>query len=409
MCARRPSSVMPKPNFLCERAFSRSMVVMCRGGDVTCFDVMRLVAGCDEAMWLVVRWGEVMWFAGRWHVMSFDVMWFLVLCHVTWCNAMSCDVLSCDELSSVVKWFDAMGWDLMSLWCDVVGCEVTLCGSEWLCDVMSWKMMWWSVLQSTTPYYKVQLSTTQYYSVLQSTTQYYTELLRTTKYYTILRTTKYYSVLFGTTKYYCVLQSTALYYKALIRLIVATHETSSTMRVATSVTLQHHQILSPPREKTQMIEPVPVTRETLMIDLRLTWNVQYTTQSKCHPPTSPSTAPATKKNSADWAFFTWNVQYNAQGNICHPPTSRNIAPAKKNYFDDKSCLTWNVQYNAQSNKCHQHHEILHLPRNMTLMINPCLTWNVQYNAQSNKCHPPTSRNIAPATKHDSDDKSLSHI
>ena len=46
---------MPKPNFLRERAFSRSMVVMRRGGDVTCFDVMRLVAGWDEVMWLVVR------------------------------------------------------------------------------------------------------------------------------------------------------------------------------------------------------------------------------------------------------------------------------------------------------------------------------------------------------------------
>ena len=31
------------------------MVVMRRGGDVTCFDVMRLVAGWDEVMWLVVR------------------------------------------------------------------------------------------------------------------------------------------------------------------------------------------------------------------------------------------------------------------------------------------------------------------------------------------------------------------
>ena len=40
---------------------------------------------------------------------------------------MSCDVLSCDELSSVVKSCGAMGWDLMSLWCDSAGCDVTLC------------------------------------------------------------------------------------------------------------------------------------------------------------------------------------------------------------------------------------------------------------------------------------------
>ena len=54
--------------------------------------------------------------------------------HFTWCNAISCDVLSCDELSFVAKWGDAMAWDLMSLWCDVAGCEVMLCGSKWLHD-----------------------------------------------------------------------------------------------------------------------------------------------------------------------------------------------------------------------------------------------------------------------------------
>ena len=40
----RPANC-PNRFFCCERAFCRSMVVMCRGGDVTCFDVMRLVAG----------------------------------------------------------------------------------------------------------------------------------------------------------------------------------------------------------------------------------------------------------------------------------------------------------------------------------------------------------------------------
>ena len=31
MCARRPTSAMPKPFLCCERAFCCSMVVMCRG------------------------------------------------------------------------------------------------------------------------------------------------------------------------------------------------------------------------------------------------------------------------------------------------------------------------------------------------------------------------------------------
>ena len=36
---------MPELSCLCGPAVSRSMVVMCRGGDVTCFDVMRLDGG----------------------------------------------------------------------------------------------------------------------------------------------------------------------------------------------------------------------------------------------------------------------------------------------------------------------------------------------------------------------------
>ena len=83
---------------------------------------------------------------------------------------MSCDVLSCDELSSVVKWCGAMGWDLMSLWCDVAGCDVTLCGSKWLRGIIG---RW-----SGDPYY------TDLLRVLQSTTLYYKVLPRTTKYYT---------------------------------------------------------------------------------------------------------------------------------------------------------------------------------------------------------------------------------
>ena len=55
---------------------------------------------------------------------------------------MSCDVLSCDELSSAVKCCGAIGWDLTSLLCDVAGCDVTLCGSKWLCDVVNLKMIW---------------------------------------------------------------------------------------------------------------------------------------------------------------------------------------------------------------------------------------------------------------------------
>ena len=44
----------------------------------------------------------------------------------------------------------------------------------------------------------------------------------------------------------------------------------------------------------------------------------------------------------------------------------------------------------------QHHQIVHLPRKMSLMIDPRHTWKVQYKGPSNRSHPPTSPNSAPA-------------
>ena len=65
MCARRPTSAMPKSFLCCERTFCSSI-------EVKCFDVLMSVAGSGHVM-----------------VTSFDAMWWLVLCHVTWCNVMS--------------------------------------------------------------------------------------------------------------------------------------------------------------------------------------------------------------------------------------------------------------------------------------------------------------------------------
>ena len=60
------------------------------------------------------------------------------------------------------------------LWaCDAIGCEVTLCGSKWLCDDV--------VIQSTTKYSSVLQIATLYQKVLQSNTPYYKVLLSTTK------------------------------------------------------------------------------------------------------------------------------------------------------------------------------------------------------------------------------------
>ena len=314
MCARRPTSAMPKPFLCCEPAFCCSMVVM--------WPVLMHVMSFDVV------------------VMSFDAMWLLVLCHVTWCNAMSCDVRSCDVPCNghVVcsKWF-----------CDKSVLQgttpVLLCTTKYYSSTT----LYYTVLQRTTPvllctakyyssttlYYKVLL---QYFSVLQSTTPvllcttkcyssttlYYTVLQRTTpvlpcttkynssttlyckvllQYYSVLQsttpvllcTTQYYNVLL---QYYSVLQSSihdwslthmnrhlhdwcpshmkrhlqcaeqqesssnftkycTCHAKWLWWLIRVTYETSFTMRGATGITLQPHQILRLPRKKNLVFDP----------------------------------------------------------------------------------------------------------------------------------------------------------
>ena len=170
-------------------------------------------------------------------------------------------------------------------------------------------LQYYSVLQSTTP---VLLCTTGYYSVLQSITPVLQSttpvLLCTTKNYS--STTLYYKVLL---QYYshdwsaspmklylqCAEQQRCFYKitdccachgKWLSWLIRITYETLVTMRGATEMSLQHHQILRLPRKVTLIIDPLH------------TWNVIYTARSNmCHGPNSPNTPPATQSNTHHWS------------------------------------------------------------------------------------------------------------
>ena len=232
------------------------------------------------------------------------------------------------------------------------------------------------VLLCTTQYYNVLL---QYYSVLQSTTP---VLLCTTQYYNVLL--QYYTVLQSSihdwslthmnrhlhdwcpshmkrhlqcaeqqesssncTKY-CTCHAKWLWW-----LIRVTYETSFTMRGATGVILQLHQILHLPRKMTVMIDP------------RHIWNVIYNERSsRNHNPSSPNTAPATQNESQDWS----------------------ASHMKRHLQCGATTVTGQV------------HQILRLPRKMNLMIDPRHIWNVIYNARSMHRQPPTSPNTAPATK-----------
>ena len=501
MCARRPTSAMPKPFLCCERAFCCSMVVM--------WPVLMHVMSFDVV------------------VMSFDAMWLLVLCHVTWCNAMSCDVRSCDVPCNghVVcsKWF----CDNVVIQSTILYYKVLLCTTKYYSSTT----LYYSVLQSTTPvllctakyYSSTILCTTQYYS---STTKYYKVLLpyysvlrsttpvllctakyysSTTLYYTVLQrttpvlpcTTKYYSsttlycnvllqnykvllcttlqrttpVLPCTTKYYssttlywkvllqyyCVLQSTTpvllcttqyynvllqyysvlqsttpvllctakcyssttLYYTVLLQyysvlqcaeqqesssnftkyctchakwlwwLIRVTYETSFTMRGATGVTIQLHQILRLPRKM------------NLMIDPRLTWNVIYNRRSnRNHNPTSPNTAPATQNESHDWSAWQMKRHLQCAEQQESSPNFTKYCACHAKWISWLIRITYETSFTLRgtSKVTLQPHQILCLPRKMNLMIDPRHIWNVIYNARSKHSQPPTSPNTAPATK-----------
>ena len=163
------------------------------------------------------------------------------------------------------------------------------------------------------------------------------------------------------------------------------------LRLPRKVTLQLHQILRLPRKVALIIDPLR------------TWNVIYNARSnKCHCPNSPNTAPATKNESHDWSlshmkrYLQCAEQQVSLSKLtkycaCHAKwPSWSILFTHETQFTTRG-VTWvNLR----------HQQMLHLPRKMTLMIDPHHIWNVIYNARSSTCHPPTSPNTAPATQND---------
>ena len=84
---------------------------------------------------------------------------------------------------------------------------------------------------------------------------------------------------------YCACHAERLTY-----LVLIAYETSFTVRGATGVTIQPHQILRLPRKMTRLLYRPHI------------WNVISNARSnRCHHPTSPNTAPATQNDSHAWS------------------------------------------------------------------------------------------------------------
>ena len=94
--------------------------------------------------------------------------------------------------------------------------------------------------------------------------------------------------------------------------IVLTYETSFPMRGATGVTIQPHQILRLPRKMTRLLYRPHI------------WNVISNARSnRCHYPTSPNTAPATKNDTARFqrkSPKTGETSFPMRGRSDHDPS-----------------------------------------------------------------------------------------
>ena len=209
---------------------------------------------------------------------------------------------------------------------------------------------------------------------------------------------------------YCACHAERLTY-----LIIITNETSFTMRGATGVTIQPHQILRLSRRKTRILSPHRI------------WNVIYSARSnRCHHPTSPNTAPATKNDStalssshmkrhfqcAEQQVSLSNLtKYCACHEKCHCKISKKISKNR-----------WNVLSNAV--RCRSEHDPTMIrpwkrkpqpasqPRLLFELTTSIFYWKIQRfapnltfklspnTAPATKSATWTSPNTAPATKSD---------
>ena len=310
-------------------------------------------------------------------VMSFDAMWLLVLCHVTWCNAMSCDVRSWKSCRLLAL---AMGWNVMSL-------------------KRHYSLNNYSVLQSPTPvllqYYKVLLCTTKYYS---STTLYYKVLLQyyssTTLYYSVLQSTT--PVLIWTTKYY---SSTTLYYKD--------SDTSPYYKVVLQYLSGHpyYKVLLQYYSVPQSTTPVLLCTTRYYCYSVLNSTTYYSCTS--HAPTSPNAAPATQNDCHDWSCSHMKRYWQCAKQHKTPSNFTKCCTCHAKWLSWLIVLTYETLLTMRdaAQDTLQLHQMLHLPRKMTVMIDRAHIWNVIYKARCNRHHPQTSPNMimAPATQNECHD------
>ena len=186
---------------------------------------------------------------------------------------------------------------------------------------------------------------------------------------------------------YCACHAERLTYWVLI-----TYETSFTMRGATGVTIQPHQILRLSRKKTHILSPHHI------------WNVIYSAPSnRPSRPTSPNTAPATQNDdptSGRNLRKTGETSFPMRGRSEHDP--RMIRPWKRKpqpaspprlLFElTTSIFYWKIQRFAPN--------LTFKPSPNTAPTTKSNTWTSPNTAPTTKSNTWTSPSTAPATKSD---------
>ena len=159
-------------------------------------------------------------------------------------------------------------------------------------------------------------------------------------------------------------------------LICVTYETSFTMRGASKVTLETHQVLRLARKMNLLIDPHDI------------WNVISNAPSKqSHPPTSPNTAPATQNESRDWSawhkrHFQCAEQQEAASNFtkycaCHTK-----------WMSSLICVIYETSFpmRGASKVTLQTHQVLRLPPNSEFKIWAGNPWIASANRKTIRTH-----------------------
>ena len=201
---------------------------------------------------------------------------------------------------------------------------------------------------------------------------------------------------------YCACHAERLTY-----LLIITYETSFTMRGTTGVTIQPHQILRLPRKMTGLLYRPDI------------WNVISNARSnRCHYPTSPNTAPATKNDNARFqrkSPKTGETSFPMRGRSDHDPTmirpwKRKPQPASQPrlLFElTTSIFYWKIQRFAPNLTFKHSPSAAPATKSntwtsaSTAPATKSNTWTSPSTAPATKCDTWTSPNTAPATQKDS--------